>query len=143
LSTEPSLDSELRRVFHSGSRVIVDLAEGEFIDSTVLRAILYGRAEAADHEEHSIAIVAPQGRVARRLTWPVSTPSWPFPKHDPRRPAPSHERQGDIQHDLLPEGFPSRMRGVPAARPDRQPRHLPPSFHARHGRKHRADWISA
>jgi anti-anti-sigma factor len=67
LSTRPSLDEELRRRFDAGSRVVADLTEAEFIDSTVLRALADGRRQAIEHAEHDFAIVAPPACAARRL----------------------------------------------------------------------------
>jgi anti-sigma B factor antagonist len=67
LSTEPSLGDALKQAFGGGSKVVVDLSQAEFIDSTVLRALAYGQQEAEEHAEHEIAIVAPSGAFARRL----------------------------------------------------------------------------
>ena len=67
LSTKPSLGDTLKQTFDSGSKVLVDLSQTEFIDSTVLRALAYGEQEAADHAEHEIAIIAPSGTFASRL----------------------------------------------------------------------------
>jgi len=67
LSTNPSLRDELERAFDRGSTVIVDLSEVEFIDSTVLRGLVYGHDVAVNHEQHTIAVVAPKDGVARGL----------------------------------------------------------------------------
>jgi anti-anti-sigma factor len=67
LSTKPSLGDTLKQTFARGSKVIVDLSEVEFIDSSVLRALAYGRQEAVEHAEHEIAIVAPSGAFASRV----------------------------------------------------------------------------
>ena len=67
LATTPSLHEELERVFAAGSRVVVDLSEVEFIDSTVLAALAYGHDQVAGHEEHSLAVVVSEGGVAGRL----------------------------------------------------------------------------
>lgn len=67
LSTNPSLRDELERAFGRGSTVIVDLSEVAFIDSTVLRGLVYGHDAAVKHEEHTIAVVAPKDGFARRL----------------------------------------------------------------------------
>ena len=67
LSTTPSLRDELDRALGGGSTVIVDLSDVAFIDSTVLRALVYGHDEAVKQEQHTVAIVAPDGGLARRL----------------------------------------------------------------------------
>ena len=67
MSTEPSLGDALRQAFGGGSKVVVDFSHVDFIDSSVLRALAYGRKEAVEHAEHEIAIVAPAGTFASRL----------------------------------------------------------------------------
>lgn len=67
LSTEPSLGDALRQAFGRGSKVVVDLSVVEFLDSSVLRALAYGRKEAVEHAEHEIAIVAPSDAFASRV----------------------------------------------------------------------------
>jgi anti-anti-sigma factor len=67
LATRPSLRHELDKVFDAGSRCIVDFTDAKFIDSTVLRALAYGQARAVQQEQHSLAVVAPPGGLARRL----------------------------------------------------------------------------
>ena len=67
LSTNPSLRDELERTLAHGSTVIVDLSEAAFIDSTVLRGLVYGYDQAAKHDEHTVLVVAPRGGVVRRL----------------------------------------------------------------------------
>jgi anti-sigma B factor antagonist len=67
LSTEPSLADALTDAFAAGSNVVVDLSEVEFIDSTILRALAYGRREAIEHDEHNFAIAVPPDSFARRV----------------------------------------------------------------------------
>jgi len=67
LSTNPSLRDELERAFARGSTVIVDLSEVAFLDSTVLRGLVYGHDTAVNHDEHTIAVVAPKDGLARGL----------------------------------------------------------------------------
>lgn len=67
ISTAPSLRDELERAYGSGSTVVVDLTGVEFMDSTVLQGLLYGRDVAAREVEHHIALVVPEDGVARRL----------------------------------------------------------------------------
>ena len=63
ISTTPSLRDELAR----GSSVVVDLTGVEFMDSTVLQGILYGRDFAEQESEHRLVLVVPEGGAARRL----------------------------------------------------------------------------
>jgi anti-anti-sigma factor len=67
LSTNPSLKDALQDAFGRGSKVVVDLSEVEFIDSTVLRALAYGRNEAVEHAEHELVIVARNGSFVSRV----------------------------------------------------------------------------
>jgi len=67
ISTNPSLDDALHEAFGRGSKVVVDLSEVEFIDSSVLRALAYGRKEAVEHAEHELVIVAPSGSFVSRV----------------------------------------------------------------------------
>jgi anti-anti-sigma factor len=67
ISSEPSLQRRLEHAFDAGSTVIVDLSEVEFMDSSVLRALAYGGAQAARHPQHHIGIVAPPDSQPRRL----------------------------------------------------------------------------
>jgi anti-anti-sigma factor len=67
ISTTPSLRDELERAFGSGSSVVVDLTGVEFMDSSVLQGILYGRDFTEREAEHRLALVVPEGGPARRL----------------------------------------------------------------------------
>jgi len=51
----------------AGRAVVVDISEVEFIDSSIVRALAYGRKEAVEHAEHEMVIVAPSGALARRV----------------------------------------------------------------------------
>ena len=67
ISIQPSLQQRLEQIFDAGSNVIVDLSQIEFMDSTVLLGLAYGRQRVIDAPEHTLAIVAPPDGVARRL----------------------------------------------------------------------------
>lgn len=66
-----------------GSTVIVDLSEVAFIDSTVLRALAYEHDAAVEHEEHTVAVVAPKDGFARRLL-DLTGLSKPLPVYESR-----------------------------------------------------------
>jgi len=67
VSTDPSLADALKAAFGEGSKVVVDLSEVEFIDSSVLRALAYGHQETVEHGEHELVIVASSGGFVRRV----------------------------------------------------------------------------
>lgn len=62
IATAPELRAELRGALAAGTAIVVDLSQTEFIDSTVLSALIYG------HERrHRFGLVVPHGSPARRL----------------------------------------------------------------------------
>lgn len=67
ISTTPSLRHELERVYSSDSSAVVDLTGVEFMDSSVLQGILYGRDFAEQEGDHRLVLVVPEGGPARRL----------------------------------------------------------------------------
>ena len=64
VSTEPSLAEELERVAAAGGPVVIDLTDAQFIDSTILRALMGAAGRSGDDE---VAIVAPAGCEPLRL----------------------------------------------------------------------------
>jgi anti-sigma B factor antagonist len=64
VSTEPSLAEELERVTAAGGPVVIDLSDAEFIDSTILGALVSAAGRSGDDE---VAVVAPAGREPLRL----------------------------------------------------------------------------
>ena len=73
LSTQPLLRARMDEALSAGMSVIIDLSEVEFIDSTVLSAILHGQKRATngdDGREQGLAVVASPGArfVARMLS---------------------------------------------------------------------------
>ena len=67
LSNVSELDDAIGGVFRAGSRVVVDLSEASFIDSSILGSLLRGRQKADGDVSHELVIVAPVGTSPRRL----------------------------------------------------------------------------
>ena len=66
-ATAPALEQELERAFDGASdRVVLDLRELEFIDSSGIRALLIGRRKAANAQAH-FALVAGDRALERTL----------------------------------------------------------------------------
>jgi len=62
IDTAPELRAELERALAAGTPIVVDLSQAEFIDSTVLGALIYG------HERRQpFGLVVPPGCPAHRL----------------------------------------------------------------------------
>jgi anti-anti-sigma factor len=71
LSTQTHLQEQIDRALNAGKSVVVDLSAVEFIDSTVLAAILHGQRRATDgYDGQGLAVVASPGAafVARMLS---------------------------------------------------------------------------
>jgi anti-anti-sigma factor len=73
LSTQRDLQASIDQVIAAGKSVVVDLSEVDFIDSTVLSAILHGHERAtheSDGRRRDLAVVASPGAkfVARMLS---------------------------------------------------------------------------
>jgi anti-sigma B factor antagonist len=67
LTTAPVLQRELDDIYDSGSTVVVDLTEATFIDSSIVKALVYGCDRATRRAEHHFAVVSPAGGVASRV----------------------------------------------------------------------------
>jgi len=67
ISTAPDLRGALERAHAAGGAVVVDLTDAEFVDSTVLQALLQGRDPADQGAERRLVLVVPEYGVARRL----------------------------------------------------------------------------
>jgi len=69
MSTAETIAAQIDRLLDSGSRIVVDLAEAGFVDSTVVRALVEGhqRVAAAGREHDLAAVVAPH--TAPHRTW--------------------------------------------------------------------------
>ena len=67
-STQATIEIELKRAFAAVSMVVVDLSRVEFVDSSVLAALLYGRERAATDQQEMALVAAPGTRAARVLS---------------------------------------------------------------------------
>ncbi len=66
ISTQPMLTDALTRVFATGTRIVLDLSETTFIDSTVIRTLLLAHQPANQTPGEQLVIVAPPGGVPAR-----------------------------------------------------------------------------
>jgi anti-anti-sigma factor len=67
MSNVGELDETFEAVFAAGSRLVVDLSDAAFIDSTVLSSLIRARRRADESESDDLVIVAPVGTPPRRL----------------------------------------------------------------------------
>lgn len=66
LTTASMLDEHLRQVHSHGTRVVLDLSQATFIDSSIISRV-YGEAtQAATTQGSAMAVVAPTGSQPRR-----------------------------------------------------------------------------
>jgi anti-sigma B factor antagonist len=67
LSTADAVRGAIDEVFASGSRVVLDLSDASFIDSTVLAALVEAYNRAQQQEDDEIVVVARPGSAPRRV----------------------------------------------------------------------------
>ena len=79
LSTVPDLVQELDHAFDADVPVVVDLSKVEFLDSTILKALLSARERALGRRERAFAFVAPPGGFPSRVLGHVGAliPTYP------------------------------------------------------------------
>jgi len=65
--TAHNLDAQLEAVFVRGTNVIVDFSEAQFIDSSIVGAILRRLRSARTDVEGDLVVCAPPGSFARRV----------------------------------------------------------------------------
>jgi anti-anti-sigma factor len=63
LATAPQLTEELARIAEHGTDVVVDLSDTTFVDSTIVGVLVRHQ----DQPRESVAVIAPQGGVPRRV----------------------------------------------------------------------------
>ena len=69
ISTQPMLTAALDRVFATGTRIVLDLSDATFIDSSVIRTLITAHQRAESTAGEQLVIVAPQdGFPARVIT---------------------------------------------------------------------------
>ena len=59
LSNGSEIDAALAAAFEGGSRIVVDLTEATFIDSSVLSILVHAHDHALRTPDHELAVVAP------------------------------------------------------------------------------------
>ena len=67
LATASALDEHLRQVHSHGTRVVLDLSQASFIDSSVISRVFSEAAQAATAHSSALAVVAPTGSQPRRV----------------------------------------------------------------------------
>jgi anti-anti-sigma factor len=67
LSNATQLDDAISGVFAAGSRMVIDLSDASFIDSTILTGLLEAREKANQQSADDLVIVAPIGTMPRRV----------------------------------------------------------------------------
>jgi anti-anti-sigma factor len=67
LSNAEMIEQRLLDVHSHGTRVVLDLSDTTFMDSTVIRVILHERHRSATNPQNAFAVVAPSGSPARRV----------------------------------------------------------------------------
>ena len=60
ISTEPKLAATFDQVFATGTRIVLDLTDATFIDSTVIHSLLAAHERAKETSGESLVIVAPK-----------------------------------------------------------------------------------
>ena len=69
MSTAEAVAAQIDRLLDAGSRIVVDLAEARFVDSTVVGALVEGhRRASADGRDHDLAAVVTP-RTPPQRTW--------------------------------------------------------------------------
>jgi anti-anti-sigma regulatory factor len=96
-SSEGTLVADIKAVFAPGTRVIIDLTETRFLDSSIIGALIRGEQQSHEKAEDALVVVAPPGSFTRRVFATVgfeaqcpSTTPWT------RRLRASHKRPGRL-----------------------------------------------
>jgi anti-anti-sigma factor len=61
LSTVPDLRRAFDEVFSHGTRILVDLSDTTFIDSTIINTLAEAQQRADQHEDEKLIVAAPPG----------------------------------------------------------------------------------
>ena len=71
-----ALREEVDRVYEMGSKLVCDLSETTFIDSSVIGVLVYAASRSEQAERHGFVIVAPPGSRVRRVLDLVRLPDF-------------------------------------------------------------------
>jgi anti-anti-sigma factor len=67
LSTRPTLDAEIEAGFAHGTKMIIDLTEASFIDSSIIASLINAQEQAATDAKDGFVVVSPENSFALRL----------------------------------------------------------------------------
>jgi anti-anti-sigma factor len=67
LSNVSQLEDAISGVFAAGSRMVIDLSDASFIDSTILSGLLQARERANQQSADELVVVAPPETMPRRV----------------------------------------------------------------------------
>lgn len=67
LANSGTLVSEIDAIFAHGTKVVVDLTETTFLDSSILTALLRGHDRSREHEADALVVVAPTASWPRHV----------------------------------------------------------------------------
>jgi anti-sigma B factor antagonist len=86
LSNASQLDDAISGVFAAGSRMVIDLTDASFIDSSVLSGLLQAREKANQQSSDDLVVVAPPETMPRRVIDMIGLAAW-IPIFDNRQAA--------------------------------------------------------
>jgi anti-anti-sigma factor len=67
MADAPALRDQVDHVYAMGSKLVCDLSQTTFIDSTVISVLIYAAGRSQQHPRHGFVIVAPPGSRVRRV----------------------------------------------------------------------------
>jgi anti-anti-sigma factor len=67
MSNSGALTAELEAVFSYGTKVVIDLRQTRFLDSSILAALIKGYERSQQKAEDAFVVIAPDGSWTRRI----------------------------------------------------------------------------